>query len=413
MHPRFDADSVVSFVNSAHAHGRNRFIALRHELIATAQPGDKPLHLLPGFLFGLATFDDTTVALIESTFKRGLEDNGIHTDFTLNVVPGDKFTEPLSPDSTFKRVHILPRRLEPPATKGLSIRPILLDPEGNRFITVAFHQPWQYVLNSLSWQLVISVVLVATFIGCFIYLFQTVFKQNRLALLRKTFVNNMTHELRTPVATVSAAVQALQHYTDLKDYERRDKYLAISKEELDHLATMIDRVLQVEEGDTLAIKKLNCQHIDLSGIIQRCVEKAYINYRNKPVTFSFDPPHEGATIYGDGEHMRNVVSNLLDNAVKYGATLVSISLQYIKHADTLALQVHDNGIGIPKIYHNQIFEPFFRVPDGDLHRAKGSGIGLSYVKQVVAQHKGTVAVRSEPGKGSCFTLTLPRKGYDN
>lgn len=420
-YPEINPDSLAALLDSLTLPERRRRFIFHRATTFSAQtpspapvgerkktlrfdPNERPRQLLPNFLFGQSSLDSTAIASITDAFKRGLENNGIHTDFIVNVITDDERGEALLPPYS---------QDSPVAGNVLSIRPLLIDPENGKFITVTFDRPWQYLLYNLSWQLIISVVLVATIIGCFIYLFHTIFKQNKLALLRKTFVNNMTHELRTPVATVSAAVQALQSYTDLGDWERRKKYLSISKEELDHLATMIDNVLHVAEGDQLTIKKLNCQNIDLALIIQRCVEKAQIHHQDNPITVVFDPPPEGATVYGDGEHLRNVVANLLDNAAKYGATKVHITLRFLKQQNKMEIQVGDNGIGIPKVYQDQIFEPFFRVPEGNLHRAKGNGLGLSYVKQVITQHNGTINVKSDPGKGSLFTLTVPKTGYDD
>lgn len=412
-YPEVSADSLAAFVNRFYDPESGRMPAFRrpmhhhsppHEVPTRPQrpftpnePNARPRQLLPGFLFDQLTIDTRTLAAIEHTFKQGLANSGIHTNFTFGVITADYGNAGLPADTL--------------AGGMPSIRPILIDPKESRFITVTFNRPWQYLLYSLSWQLVISVVLVATLIGCFIYLFLTIFKQNELALLRKTFVNNMTHELRTPVATVSAAVQALQSYTAVEDREKRDKYLSISKEELDHLADLIDRVLLVAEGDQLTIKKLNFQQLNLVNIVQRCVEKAYVHHRDKTIVFLFDPLPDTATIQGDAEHIRNVVANLLDNAAKYGATEVHISLRAEAHSNHVELQVRDNGVGIPKAYQDRIFEPFFRVPEGDLHGVKGNGLGLSYVKQVVVQHNGTVNVKSQPGEGTLFTLTIPKTGY--
>ncbi|MGK6350222.1 sensor histidine kinase [Parapedobacter sp. DT-150] len=424
-YPTIAADSLALLLDSLALQEGKRFIAHRSNVLATqaaATPGTemrialtlgpraRPQQLLPNFLFGQAPFDSTAFAAIEDAFKTGLEGNGIHTDFTFELITAKRSEERRNDpsDSTLTLLRLEPPLLDSAMSAGLSIRPILIDPENGRFITVTFNSPWQYLLYNLSWQLTISVALVATIIGCFVYLFHTIFKQNKLALLRKAFVNNMTHELRTPVATVSAAVQALQSYAGMEDEGRRDLYLSISKEELDHLSAMIDNVLLVAEGEHHTIKQLQYQHYNMISLVKKCIAKAKINKWSRRVDFIFNPIHTVEMMYGDAEHMRNVMTNLLDNAAKYGATEVSVTMQSSKAGRYVELHVRDNGIGIPHAYQQQVFEPFVRVPQGDTYQAKGFGLGLSYVKQVVAQHGGEVRLKSAPGEGSTFILVLPK-----
>ncbi len=409
-YPEIHVDSLAALFDRFRGQPGPPMLGPDLRFVSEKPPVNRPGQLLPHFLFERTAFGRQSMAAIARSFSQGLQAQGINTDFVIDVLTIGPRNEHLHPDSARSTMSLQRHRLDSATASGLAIRPILIDPEQGRFITASFHHPWQYILYSLSWQLIISVVLVVTLIGCFFYLFHTIFKQNELALLRRAFINNITHELRTPVATVSAAVQALQSYTASEDVARRDKYLAISKEELDHLATMIDNVLQVAEGDQLTIKRLNVQEIDLVQIVQRCVEKAYIHHRQKQVAFFFEPATTAVSIRADGEHLRNVVSNLLDNAAKYGATEVRVALLAEAKSKHIELQVHDNGAGIPMAYQDRIFEPFFRVPEGDLHGVKGNGLGLSYVKQVIVQHQGTIRVKSRPGEGSLFTLTIPKNG---
>lgn len=415
-------EGVVRLPSKIAQHERPKFFArqaMRPSLLhrrdaigirtGSSLPDNGPRQLLPNFLFGQMPLDSSTVHQIEEKFTQGLANNDIHTDFTLSILEArPQLHEATLGDSTSLTLALPPPHLlDNTADTELAIRPILIDPENGKFISVSFNQPWQYLLYSLSWQLIISVVLVATIIGSFIYLFHTIFKQNKLALLRKAFVNNMTHEFRTPIATVSAAVQALQSYADTKDEKRRDLYLSISREELDHLSSMIDNVLQVAEGEHHTIK-LQCRRYDLVSLVKKCVANAKINARAEQVDFHFLPIHNMEMLYGDPEHIKNVVTNLLDNAVKYGATQISIVIQPSKADKFVKLHVHDNGIGIPRAYQHQVFEPFFRIPRSNIHTVKGSGLGLSYVKQVILQHGGSIALDSTPGKGSIFTLSIPK-----
>lgn len=412
-YPSVDPDSLSRLLDSLQQHERDSFLLHRRDVIGmragSSLPGNGPRQLLPNFLFGQTPLDSSALLDIRKAFMRELSRNDIHTDFTLDVIEAPPHRhEPVPGNhSAIALLTSEPQLLDSMAGTGRSIRPILIDPEKGRFISASFTRPWQYLLYNLSWQLIISVALVATIIGCFVYLFHTIFKQNKLALIRKAFVNNMTHEFRTPIATVSAAVQALQSYADTKDEKRRDLYLSISREELDHLSSMIDSVLHVAEGEHHTIK-LQCRHYDLVSLVNRCVATAKINTRGKEVDFHFTPAHHVETLYGDPEHMKNVVTNLLDNAVKYGATRVSIVIQPSTAGKFVKLHIDDNGMGIPRAYQHQIFEPFFRIPRSNVHTAKGFGLGLSYVKQVILQHGGSITLDSTPGKGSIFTLSIPK-----
>jgi len=426
VYPSIDSDSLALLLDSLFLQTRGRLMAytgsnpmveaatslpVAGARVARMQaPHARPQHLLPNFLFGQFSLDSAAFHTIKKTFATGLAENGLHTDFAFHVITARKIRDNGTPptDSLLLRTRLEPVFLDSIAEGGLAIRPILVDPENGKFIAVAFNRPWQYLLYNLSWQLIISVALVVTIVGCFVYLFHTIFKQNRLALLRKIFVNNMTHELRTPVATVSAAVQALQSYAGMADEKRRDLYLSISREELDRLASMIDGVLQVAEGEHQAIKQLQYRYYDIVSLAQKCVEKAEIKTQNKQVVFTSNAVTTLA-IYGDPGHMQNVITNLLDNAVKYGATRVSVTIQSTKAGRFVELRVQDNGIGIPHGYHHRIFEPFFRMPQRSGYTVKGFGLGLSYVKQVIEQHGGTVMLKSIPNEGSTFILSIPKK----
>ncbi|MFC7525077.1 sensor histidine kinase [Parapedobacter sp. GCM10030251] len=411
--PGTNPDSLYLLLDRLQQHEHDSLLRHRADVIGVQAgspfPSDGPRRLLPSFLFGQTPLDSAALLNIRQTFMQELKRNHIRTDFTLNVIEAPPHRhESVSGNHTAVTL-LTPeaRLLDGMAGTGFSIRPLLIDPENGKFISASFNHPWQYLLYSLSWQLIISVALVATIVGCFIYLFHTIFKQNKLAMLRKAFVNNMTHEFRTPIATVSAAVQALQSYADTKDEERRDLYLSISREELDHLSSLIDSVLEIAEGEHHSIV-LHCRPYNLTDLIKKCIATAEINARTTPVDFHFITAHAIENLYGDPEHMKNVVTNLLDNAVKYHATQVSIVIQPPNAGKFVQLSVSDNGIGIPRAYHRRIFEPFFRVPRSNVHAAKGFGLGLSYVKQVVQQHGGSIALDSTPGEGCVFTLFIPK-----
>jgi signal transduction histidine kinase len=282
---------------------------------------------------------------------------------------------------------------------------MMVNPAKGEFLVVKFQEDWKYLLYSLSWQLLISLLLIGLLLGTFFYLMKTIFQQNKMAELRKNFVDNMTHELKTPVSTVMAAVEAIQLYGVQDDKEKMKRYLDISKKELEHLSTMIEKVLQM---DIDASRGIVLQRVDfnLVATIQSAIEVAQLN-KTKVVTIELIAESMEIIVNGDESHLRNVINNLLENAIKYAGQQVTIKVELKTLKENVQIRITDNGKGIAPEYQQQIFDMFFRVPSGNLHDVKGFGLGLAYVKQVVKRHDGKITVESELGRGSTFAVRLP------
>lgn len=363
-------------------------------------PGDdhfprRRLHLIP-FTFArgpIAT--DSIISTIRDKFEEQLVESNLHTSYVLTV---EKFGPPDS--SNQDRIAKLGKDI-------LSIRPLLIDPQQGQFIVVHFDQPWHFLVYSMSWQLVVSVFILAIVLGTFFYLFITIIKQNRLDTLRKAFVNSLTHELRTPVTTVLVAVEALHDYIDADKDDIREQYHQMAIEELDHLSAMIDRVLDIADGDHNEERMMHTEYVDFSALVFKCVEHIKITCANKDIDIVFTESEQSLFLQGDPHHLKNVVNNLLDNAVKYGASHINVILEKNVSKNRVVLRVEDNGIGIPDAYQQQVFEPFFRVPRGDLYSVKGFGLGLPYVRRVLLQHRAKIQLKSEVGKGTTFIIEIP------
>jgi signal transduction histidine kinase len=233
----------------------------------------------------------------------------------------------------------------------------------------------------------------------------TILRQKKLSEIKNDFINNMTHELKTPIATVSAAVEAMLSFGALENAQKTQLYLNVSRNELQRLSDLVEKVLHmaVEEKKEL---ELHPEPVNLSELIKDIVTHQQLK-ASKPVQFEVDLPSEIPPVYVDRLHMANTINNLIDNAIKYSHEQVTIRIKSYVEAQGWLLSVQDTGIGIPKPYQQAIFDRFFRVPTGDLHQVKGFGLGLSYVKQVVEKHGGQIEVHSEPAQGSEFTLRFP------
>lgn len=214
----------------------------------------------------------------------------------------------------------------------------------------------------------------------------------------------MTHEFKTPIATVSAAMEAMVSFDALKDQEKTDRYIDISQKELGRLSGLVEKILSIsaDERKTLILNK---ETFDLCSLIQETSQQ-YILKGNGSVEIDFDSDST-AYINADRMHFQNIINNLLDNSVKYSKGNSRISVKCLRQSEYVVFSVKDEGIGISKEQQKHIFDKFYRVPTGDLHAVKGFGLGLSYVKQIVELHKGTVGVNSQPGHGTEFTIAIP------
>src|SRR5690606_3545945 len=270
-----------------------------------------------------------------------------------------------------------------------------------------FDNPWAYLLRTMWWQVLFSVLLLAALIGTFLYLLQTIKRQHELAQQRKSFVNNMTHELKTPVATVMAAVEAIQRFGAKGDKGRTEKYLHVSKQELEHLNNVVERLLQMDHDDVRGVPLIK-QDMDIVGAVASGIETAQMSAK-KETLIDLITEEERLFVHADEAHMKSVISNLLDNAIKYSGERATVAVHILDKGDFVEIRVEDKGKGIDKSQQKHIFDMFYRVSEGHLHEVKGFGIGLAYVKQVIQQHGGEVGVESAIGRGSTFTVKFPKK----
>jgi two-component system phosphate regulon sensor histidine kinase PhoR len=295
-----------------------------------------------------------------------------------------------------------------PRKPGFTLQtpPVSLNPFRNLYVRASFEPPTFYVLRQMSGLLAGSVLLLALTTGCFLLMLDTILKQRRLSEVKNDFINNMTHELKTPLATVSAAVEALQDFGALNDPRKTDTYLTIARQELRRLSDLVEKVLNiaVEERHDRALQ-LCTENVRPAELVAELVSRHQLQ-APKPVHFEVDIPATD-TVRLDPLHVSGVINNLIDNAIKYSREQVTIAIRGRHEADGWLLSVSDDGLGIPRSYQEAIFDQFFRVPTGNLHPVKGFGLGLYYVRQVMERHGGRVSVRSEPNRGSAFSLWLP------
>lgn len=216
----------------------------------------------------------------------------------------------------------------------------------------------------------------------------------------------MTHELKTPLSTVSVALEAISNFDVLEDRAKTKDYLAISQSEITRLSLLVDKVLSFQKMES-GLEKMKKDEIVIQELIEKVIGSMRLQLEKKGATLETEFPEESVRIAGDQVHLTNVLYNLIDNALKYSNAHPHIKISLQSVSDKIVLKIADNGIGIPQEFISGIFDRFFRVPDGERHNTKGYGLGLFYVKQVLELHGGQISVDSKEQEGSCFTLTIP------
>jgi signal transduction histidine kinase len=262
---------------------------------------------------------------------------------------------------------------------------------------------WQQIIPLLLF----SVFLTSVTIAAFALMYRSLQQQRRLAELKNDFIGNVTHELKTPVATVSVAIEALSSFNVLQNRETTAEYLDICKTELKRLSLMIDQIMKIAILEEKGIHLENTI-VDLQEIIHNVITSMRPQFQHFNAKITFHSEGKMWKVRGDYTHLTNIVFNLLENALKYSAENAQIDVRLAEKDNEVLIEVSDNGIGIAAEYHKKIFDKFFRVPTGNIHNVKGYGLGLSYVANIVKSHGGNITLQSTPMQGSTFTVRLPK-----
>ena len=259
------------------------------------------------------------------------------------------------------------------------------------------------ILRKMSGVIAASLILFLILAFSFWFLIHTMLKQKSLEEMKSDFTNNITHELKTPVAVAYAANDALLNFDAGNDPEKRREYLKISQGQLEKLEGMIEQILSMsmESRKTFELKK---EDIALEPLLQSLAQQHKLS-AEKPCEINIDV-EEGMILIADRFHLSNIIGNLIDNAIKYSGESVRIDITARRANESTEIRIRDNGIGIAPDKQKHIFEKFYRVPTGNVHDVKGYGLGLYYAKTMVEKHGGTITVTSTPGKGSEFVLSL-------
>jgi two-component system, OmpR family, phosphate regulon sensor histidine kinase PhoR len=278
---------------------------------------------------------------------------------------------------------------------------------GDNKLFVYFPTKKAYIMRSIWLNILGSIAMIGIVLTCFYVAVNTILKQKKLADIKNDFINNMTHEFKTPISTISLACEVLKDKDMMGNTSVVNRYLGIINDENKRLGTQVEKVLQtalMEKGDV----KMTFANLDAHEAILKVVDNISPQIDLKHGKINMDLNAENVSVMADQVHFTNIIFNLLDNAIKYSKDQPDILIKSKNVENGIIISVIDKGIGVNIDAQKNIFEKFYRVPTGNVHDVKGFGLGLSYVKKMVEEHHGNIKVKSELGEGSTFEIFLPQ-----
>lgn len=275
------------------------------------------------------------------------------------------------------------------------------------YFGVRFPESQRYILNNMALPIVFSALLFLA-ITFFIYSIYIILKQKRLSEMQKDFINNMTHEFKTPISTINISSDVLLRNPAIQGDKRLQQYASIIKEQNNRLNKQVEKVLQfarIEKRDF----KLKLEPLSINELLQNIAYSVQLRVDESNGIFNFSIPEEPIFVEADRLHLTNILHNLVDNAIKYSEDTLAIGLSAKKDNRIVIISISDKGIGIPKEYQKKVFKKFFRIPTGNVHNVKGFGLGLFYVRNICRKHGWKLHLVSEEGKGTTFEIRIPIK----
>ncbi len=335
---------------------------------------------------------------LDSLLLAELKNKGIETEFDYGVVDEATGTVVLASKKD------TPGHISHTEFKA-SLFPNDLLGDGSTLV-VSFPNQKSFLLQKIWTSMASSAVLIVTIILCFSYAIQTIIRQKKISEVKNDFINNMTHEFKTPISTVALACEALQDDDITLKPDIHKRYLRIIADENKRLGLQVEKVLQMAALDKKDFK-LKLEAVDVHKVIEKAIDNIALQVQKKDGVIVPQLLARRPVLMADQMHLTNIVHNLLDNANKYTPDSPEIVVQTRDDHKGIVIAIHDNGIGMSKESIQKIFDRFYRVPTGNLHDVKGFGLGLAYVKTMVEAHAGTITVKSELKRGSTFEIYLP------
>ncbi|MDQ6757850.1 MAG: HAMP domain-containing histidine kinase [Bacteroidota bacterium] len=368
--------------------------------------GDKfsPLNIFPPIITHKLSKDE-----IRSTIKNAFEKHNLKNvpfEFAVTITStleietqSDNFSA-LSVDSINNKQIVIPLE-SPGGSMSENISP-------EELLAIIVPDVNSIVLRQLWWMIASAVLFTILIFCAFFITLKALLKQKKLSEIKSDFINNMTHEFKTPLATISLAVDALKNEKVINDRNKMEYFSGIIKEENKRMNKQVETILQAALLDKQHIQ-LNLKMLHANDLINSAANNIKLPVEEKQGRLEIELNAENDLILADEVHFTNLVNNLLDNSVKYSKDNLVIKLCTQNINNNFRIKIEDNGIGMNKETLHRIFEKFYRAHTGNIHNVKGFGLGLSYVKTIVNAHHGKIKAESTLGKGSCFIIDMPQK----
>ena len=332
---------------------------------------------------------------LKKLIKKELEEYGVNTKFEFGIYSNGIATKVKSDEFVYDK------------NNAYSI-PILTDNEGNEKyqLLVIFPHKKKFLLSELVSITILSIIFTLIIVIAYSSALSQLIRQRQISEIKSDFINNMTHEFKTPIATINLALDAIKNPKIIEDKEKVLRYLQMIRDENKRMHAQVENVLRISklEKKELDIEK---ESSNIEDIVNDAIEHVnlILEDRQGTITSHFDAARTSVLI--NDVHFTNVIVNILENAIKYSPDKPKIDIYTENIKDMILIKVKDNGLGMSKVAQKRIFEKFYREHTGDIHNVKGHGLGLAYVKRIVEDHNGQVYVESEKGKGSTFIIKIP------
>nr|WP_315153729.1 HAMP domain-containing sensor histidine kinase [uncultured Flavobacterium sp.] len=362
------------------------------------------LGILDKFIFEISNKDilsampleeRVTNEALQKLIKKELEEYGVKTKFEFAIYGNGLETKVNSDNFVYNK------------DEAYSI-PVFTDNEGNEKykLFVSFPHKKKFLLSQLVSITILSIIFTLIIIIAYTSALNQLIRQRQISEIKNDFINNMTHEFKTPIATINLALDAIRNPKIIDDKEKVFKYLEMIRDENKRMHAQVENVLRISK---LEKKELNIikESSDIEEVINDAIEHVSLILEDREGTIT---THFGAirkVVLLNDVHFTNVIVNILENAIKYTPEIPKIDIYTENIKDMVLIKIKDNGVGMSKIAQKRIFEKFYREHTGDIHNVKGHGLGLAYVKRIIDDHNGQIYVESEKGKGSTFIIKLP------
>ena len=376
----------------------NTMLNARNRMLATIG-ADMPGKAIPLDINNVIDASKFNYPLLDSLIREELIINGVDINPYIGVLMADADSLIyLSQDAN-------PNDLRNTAFK-YTFHPHGIIPNESLYVVLSFPSSPIILSSDTNIYTILSICMIVLISALFFFSVRTILSQRKLDEMKTDFINNMTHEIKTPIATISLACEMLEDESVTSDMATRRNFINIISNENRRMRILIETLLQSAK---MSRKKfsLNLKEIDLNSITETCIHNFQLTVETRHGVIETHLGTIDGILFADELHITNMIHNLIDNAIKYSEQEPHITISTRSEAGHAIFEIADNGIGIAKEDQKHIFEKFYRVSTGDVHNVKGFGIGLNYVSQVVALHKGTIALASDLGQGSTFTISLP------